>query len=167
MLWNRQFILEGKMNVTWQLMWDVCLLESKESSKCTGESVLSRMICGLKQSLSNKKYVCFHFFLKIVMSDVEVKIKLINTSRQRWYGRSSIIRAFSCQPSSLLPKRSFRFTFLPKILSCTIGVISLTPWVSGPGRRFCLAMLQVFLVYSQSHWYSRHHSLDLTLQMNT
>lgn len=48
------------------------------------------------------------------MSDVEVKIKPLNTSRHRWYSRSSIIKAFSCQPSSLLPKLGLLFHILAK-----------------------------------------------------
>lgn len=53
-------------------------------------------------------------FLKIMMSDVEVKIKPLNTSRHRWYSRSSIIKAFSCQPSSLFPKLGLLFHILAK-----------------------------------------------------
>lgn len=53
-------------------------------------------------------------FLKIMMSDVEVKIKPLNTSRHRWYSRSSITKAFSCQPSSLLLKLGFLFHILAK-----------------------------------------------------
>lgn len=44
-----------------------------------------------------------------MMSDVEVKMKLLNTSRHTWYSASSVVRAFSCQPSSLLPKQGFLF----------------------------------------------------------
>lgn len=48
------------------------------------------------------------------MSDIEVKIKLLNISRHRWYSRSSTIKAFSCQPSSLLPKLGFLFHILAR-----------------------------------------------------
>lgn len=53
-------------------------------------------------------------FLKIMMSDVEVKIKPLNTSRHRWYSRSSTIKAFSCQPSFLLPKLGLLFHILAR-----------------------------------------------------
>lgn len=48
------------------------------------------------------------------MSDVEIKIKLLNISRHRWYSGSSILKAFPCQPSSLLPKLRFLFHILAK-----------------------------------------------------
>lgn len=49
-----------------------------------------------------------------MMSDVEVKMRLLNTSRHRWYNTSSIVRAFSCQPPSLLPKPGFLFHILAR-----------------------------------------------------
>lgn len=78
------------------------------------------------------------------MSDSEVKIKLLNTSSHRWCSGSSIIKAFSCQPSSPLPKQGFLFHILARNIQLkhwsnlpdTLSIKSREKVLSGRGTVF-------------------------------